>query len=560
MPSTYSPLLRIELQASGENDTTWGTKTNNNFSNVIEAAIAGMSTIAMTDSNYTLSVNSGAADEARSAILLVQGTLTAQRDVVVPALTKTYIVKNECNFAVSITTASGTGVAVQAGTTGIVFCDGTNVNNASSPTSDGSITPSKLDTTVSASWRLGGALGVGRAQTYVPNYGVIGIDGATGSRTTWYVSGSSKGEINATSTTFDVAAAPGSSLTLSTNSTSRLSIDNNGAVAVGGSMTLGGTLSGTVGSMSGNFTVGGVMAASGGFSGITGSNILSALGYTPIQQGTGASQNSAYAVKIGWNPTTSKLRAQVANTDLGNIMFEATPNVFAPISGGNYLYDFASNTAGLSYTSRIQFREVNHQGAQSFATEASPGFAFHWGNVCASQLRLNSNATFSFVNNPGNAQESLIAATGYFTGDVVAFYSDMRLKTKLEDITNARAIVRRLNGFKYVENDLAREHGYNNTRVQIGLSAQQVKEVLPELVDLAPFDSEPVPLTEGGGWRSKSGEEYMTVNYQRMVPVLVEAIKEQDDMLLRMREELFRYQSALAAVMNRLSALEGGMQ
>jgi len=55
--------------------------------------------------------------------------------------------------------------------------------------------------------------------------------------------------------------------------------------------------------------------------------------------------------------------------------------------------------------------------------------------------------------------------------------------------------------------------------MQVGVSAQEVKAVLPEVVSAAPFD-----LDEKG--ESKSGENYMTVNYEKLVPLLIEAIKE----------------------------------
>lgn len=58
MASTYSNLLRIELLATGENRGTWGTKTNSNLSNIVEQAIAGISTVLMLfDADYTLTTN-----------------------------------------------------------------------------------------------------------------------------------------------------------------------------------------------------------------------------------------------------------------------------------------------------------------------------------------------------------------------------------------------------------------------------------------------------------------------------------------------------------------------
>lgn len=58
---------------------------------------------------------------------------------------------------------------------------------------------------------------------------------------------------------------------------------------------------------------------------------------------------------------------------------------------------------------------------------------------------------------------------------------------------------------------------------EIGLSAQEVKKVLPEIVKLAPFDT---VKNSDGNIISKSGENYLTICYERMAQVFVEAIKE----------------------------------
>ncbi|GIQ57170.1 hypothetical protein Flavo103_03060 [Flavobacterium collinsii] len=114
------------------------------------------------------------------------------------------------------------------------------------------------------------------------------------------------------------------------------------------------------------------------------------------------------------------------------------------------------------------------------------------------------------------------------TGDVIAYYSDERLKTRKGNIINAIDKIKTLNGFYYKNNSLAKSFGYKCTDLQIGLSAQEVKEILPEVVTMAPFDRE---ITENGTEISKSGENYLTVNYAKIVPLLVEAIKEQQSQI-----------------------------
>jgi hypothetical protein len=94
------------------------------------------------------------------------------------------------------------------------------------------------------------------------------------------------------------------------------------------------------------------------------------------------------------------------------------------------------------------------------------------------------------------------------TNNITAYYSDDRLKTRLGNIENALAKVMSLNGFQYEANETAQALGYT-VKPEIGLSAQEVQAVLPEVVVPAPIDA-----------------QYLTVHYERVIPLLVEAIKE----------------------------------
>jgi len=123
------------------------------------------------------------------------------------------------------------------------------------------------------------------------------------------------------------------------------------------------------------------------------------------------------------------------------------------------------------------------------------------------------------------------------TGDVTAYYSDERLKTKIETIDNAVDKVMSLEGFIYEENELAEELGYTNKgKRQAGVSAQQVEKVLPEAVTLAAVDMETDEFS--GEITSKSGENYLTVKYEKLVPLLIQAIKEQQQQINELKEQL----------------------
>ena len=128
MPSSFSTDLRIELIQTGEQSGTWGTTTNTNLGTIIEDAISGMAAITTIISPYTLTTVNGAADQARCAALQLATTTGANFIVVVPAVTKLYVVKNvDTTYAVTVKTASGSGVVVPVGRTALLRCDGINV-------------------------------------------------------------------------------------------------------------------------------------------------------------------------------------------------------------------------------------------------------------------------------------------------------------------------------------------------------------------------------------------------------------------------------------------------
>ena len=134
MASTYSTGLRIELQTTGENSGTWGTITNNNFSQVFEYAIAGVYSKAITTGTSTTLTNgdgpqSQANNEARQNQLIFTGTVSTAHTVQFPATQKTYGIYNNIGGGASITArlgATGDTLSIANGKYRMVATDGTN--------------------------------------------------------------------------------------------------------------------------------------------------------------------------------------------------------------------------------------------------------------------------------------------------------------------------------------------------------------------------------------------------------------------------------------------------
>lgn len=110
------------------------------------------------------------------------------------------------------------------------------------------------------------------------------------------------------------------------------------------------------------------------------------------------------------------------------------------------------------------------------------------------------------------------------TGDITAFYSDRRLKEHVGYIENALEKVMGLDGVVYRGNHLAKSFGYDTYSLQVGVYADQIEAVLPEAVTLAPCDSVFDETT--GEFVSVSGMNLKTVKYEKIVPLLIEAIKD----------------------------------
>jgi hypothetical protein len=135
-----------------------------------------------------------------------------------------------------------------------------------------------------------------------------------------------------------------------------------------------------------------------------------------------------------------------------------------------------------------------------------------------SQLYYNTSKKLE-TNAAGVAVNGNVSVSGFIS----PIPSDIRLKTIIENIDAPLEKIMRISGFKYFPNDLAKSLAYTEDREQVGLSAQDVQAILPEIVELAPLDS---VFHDDGTKSSKSGNNYLTICYEYLVPLLIECIKE----------------------------------
>lgn len=135
--ATYSTNLGLTLQTTGENPGTWGDVTNTNLGTLLEQAVSGYTTQAVTDGADTVLTitngsGTGANNTARYMYLELTGTLTASRNVIVPANRKVYFIFNNTTGSQSVTVkvAAQTGVSVPNGKRMVLVSNGTDVVEA----------------------------------------------------------------------------------------------------------------------------------------------------------------------------------------------------------------------------------------------------------------------------------------------------------------------------------------------------------------------------------------------------------------------------------------------
>lgn len=118
-----------------------------------------------------------------------------------------------------------------------------------------------------------------------------------------------------------------------------------------------------------------------------------------------------------------------------------------------------------------------------------------------------------------------------------AIASDLRYKKDIHPLVSSLAKVMQLQGVSYtLKTAEYKGRGFREGR-QIGLIAQDVEKLLPELVH-----------TDGKG--------YKAVSYDKLVPVLIEAMKEQQKEIKDKDAEIKELRMAVAELIGRVSALE----
>ena len=398
---------------------------------------------------------------------------------------------------------------------------------ASSSTSSGALI-------VSGGLGVGGAIYAGSLQG-APVGSVLAASGAFTTLTadSAVTLTANTGSTNTTTGTLIVTGGIGASgasySTVSVTATTASTSVNTGALQVDGGVGINGAL--WAGSLQGT-PIGSTTAATGAFTTLTANSTVtfspnnanvtlspSGTGTTTLSPAGGGSINNmsigattrstAQFTTLNTNSTyTSSGQVLITNTTASSSINTGALQVDGGIGANGAIWGGAFATAGNISGAAITGTSLSVTG------DSNAGGSFLMDGV----IWLDTNKNITSVKSIGvNTAASNVAGEIRATNQITAFYSDARLKNFEGTIDNALSKVMTLNGYYYTENETAKSLGYDNNERQVGVSAQEVMAIMPEVVKDAPIN-----FTEG----VPEGADYKTVQYEKLVPLLIEAIKE----------------------------------
>jgi hypothetical protein len=522
----YSASLGVLLADQGSLSGTWGTALNNQVFALLDSAIAGRVVIGGSDEwdagasiTYTLSVTQGAANQARAAIIHLQTNNSkpaAAVNIVVPDVSKAYIINNSLGLVANIAQISTSGasdansVFIPAGAVAEVYCDGAGkvtsaqnfiVGGVIEDTTIGLTTPSTgAFTTVTTS----GTLVAGTTLTATGGI-IASAIGATTPSTGAFTTVTTTGTLVAGTTLTATGGIIASAIGATTPSTGAFT-----TVTTTGTLVAGTTLTATGGIIAS--AIGATTPSTGAFTTVTTTGTLVA-GTTLTATG------GIIASAIGaTTPSTGKFTTLEATTSLlsegaGANSFRAGPDAGAFNQGASAVaigYEAGKGNAtdstkgqGASAVAIGVSAGESAQGAYSIALGYQAGTADQTANsIVISSKGSGVNTAYAGQVLVESSTNQLLGVFGNWTHTgTMASSSDIRLKKDIEPITGALDKVQALNGvtFEYLDDNI--------TDRATGLIAQDVQAVLPEAV-------------------IENANGHLAVGYGNMVGLLVEAIKE----------------------------------
>ena len=244
-------------------------------------------------------------------------------------------------------------------------------------------------------------------------------------------------------------------------------------------------------------TITGIPYANGtsAYTAASAANVVTLLGATAVA-------NATYATTAGSapNPNALTITSPLTGTSYNGSSAVSIGIPVATSLASGYL----SSTDWTTFNNKLSTAVTSAVAGTGVSVSASTGaVTFSIGQAVGTSNNVQFNSIG--VNTAGSGTAGEIRATN----NITAYYSDKRLKTKVGNIENALDKVMQIETMVYHANETAVGLGYDASIIEVGVTAQSVQKVMPQTVAPAPID-----------------DKYLTVRYERLVPLLIEAIKE----------------------------------
>ena len=224
--------------------------------------------------------------------------------------------------------------------------------------------------------------------------------------------------------------------------------------------------------------------------------------------------NATTATDLSIN-ATNRILYQSSNNDT-QVLAAGSNNQILKSNGGSSAPSWTDDIEGNAATA-TKIRTTNKADASPSAHYLT--FVSETGTKTSD---LHTNADFYVLPDTTASQSDLL-----IRGDITAFAaaaSDDKLKTNKVTISDALDKVLSLSGFTFEWNELgAKVLGISEGSKAVGVSAQEVEKIVPEAV-------KPIVTPEG--------DEFLSVKYEKLVPLLIEAIKELNDKVENLQQQL----------------------
>ncbi|MFL9483318.1 tail fiber domain-containing protein [Chitinophagaceae bacterium LWZ2-11] len=316
------------------------------------------------------------------------------------------------------------------------------------------------------------------------------------------------------------------------------------AVAIGSNNTASGSYSAAIGNNCSSTATGSV-AMGNGDTATNASSIAIGLANKSLGYGSIAMGNSCYADGASAGGAIA-LGAFDSATAKGSIAIGQ--NTYSSGAGGVALGSFVRSIhqgalmIGDNITGAVS---INSSGANQMTTAFSGGYRF-----LTSRTSLTSNGMFITTTGQvgiGNSAPAYpldvigdINAAGSVRASGVALTSDIRYKKNITGIQEPLSIIKALRGAQYeYRTDEFPSKNFSNEK-QLGVIAQEVEKVLPELV-------------------STDKEGYKSVNYIGLIPVLIEGSKAQQIQIDTLQQDALKKQATINTLQSELDSLKKQM-